>query len=520
MQKKHRYSILAGLGLLTCGVAAAHAATNTNLAGWTPMVTLWGGEVQGAIKTMDQVASALDAVIHRYEIDKPTQKFIDGVLDELKDFDLNGLYKLLPDKTGSGRDLNVKGELSGNRYLVGRAEPGSAYGVSMLGPRSDLGDMSIHVHAEQKKGDKHDTLFIGAEAGLGIGPISYRALVEAERELIRLVADGNPVAGGEPLPKSGIAREAVREMNPGLGDEDIDALALLFDAYPTLGRKLSQFGRIEDLKAAQTKGDYTHITLKMRAEPKRFEKQYPQFAKHMKRLGDVLEAKARVLDDQGRDLFRVSIDSKQMLVGLECYAKDGMILPFDDNQVYESDPLDPLGDQLKAPRLLANARINLLGIVVHAKNLRADVEYEAHDSYASFKARVNTVPKLKVEGRALGIFAPGFLDFFIPGNIQGITEEFFRVIAKGNDGKGAHGQAAVGAKAMGAPGAVSGEGSVEIMDTFLVKLGGSLAADRLMISPKAKDEAIKLAGDMLEAFKTDLASFKKNVQTGSYASGK
>ncbi len=512
MQKKHRYSFLAGLGLLTCGAAAAHAATDTTLAGWTPMVTLWGGDVQGAVKTLDKLTEALGAVIHRYEIDAPTQKFINGVLDELKDFDLDGLYKLLPDKNGSGRELNVKGELKGNRYLVGRAEPGSPYFVSMVGPRSELADLSLYVQAEQKKGDKHNSLFVGGKAGLGIGPLSYRAIVEAERELIRLVSTGNPAAGAtEPLPKSGLAREAVREMNPGLGEEDIDALALLFDAYPTLGKKLSTFGRLEDLKAATTKGDYTHITLKMRAEPKRFEKEYPQFAKHMKRLNDVLDAKARLLDDQGRDLVRVSIDSKALRITLECYAKDGLILPFDDNQVYENEPLDPLGDSLKKPRILVNARVNLLGIIVTAKNLRADIEYTAHDSYASIKASMTTVPKLKVEGRALGLFAPGFLDLFIPGNIQSITEDFFRVAAKGNNGKGAHGQGDLGAKSVGAPGAISGEGSIEIMDTFLVKLGGGLVADRLMINPKAKDEAVKLAGDMHDAFKVDLANFKKRV---------
>lgn len=509
--KRRLNSVLAGLGLLASGVAVAAHASDATLAGWTPMVTLWGGEVKGAVKTLDEITTALNAAIHHYEIDAPTQKFINGVLEELKDFDLDGLYKLLPDKNGSGRELNVRGELSGNKYLVGRAEPGTPYFVSMVGPRSNLADMSLYVQAEQKKGGKNDSLFVGAKAGLGVGPLSYRAIVDAERELIRLVADGNTQAGAEPLPKSGLAREAVREMNPGLGEEDIDALALLFDAYPTLGRKLSEFGRIEDLLATNVKGEYSHITLKMRSEPKRFEKPYPNLAKHLKRLSDVLDAKARLLDDQGRDLVRVSVDSKTLQVTLECYVKDGLVLPFDDNQVYENEPLDPLGDQLKSPKVLINARINMLGIIITAKNLRADVEYKAHDSYASIKASVTTMPKLKVEGRALGLFAPGFLDIFIPGNIQSITEEFFRVVAKGNNGKGAHGQGDLGAKSVGAPGAISGEGSVEIMDTFLVKLAGGLVADRVMINAKAKDEAVKLAGDMLQAFKADLTTFKKRV---------
>jgi len=160
---------------------------------------------------------------------------------------------------------------------------------------------------------------------------------------------------------------------------------------------------------------------------------------------------------------------------------------------------------------MINARVNLLGIAVHLKNMRGDVDYEPHDSYVSVDARVNTVPKVKVEGRALGLFAPGFLDIFIPSNIQEISEEFFRVIAKGNNGKGGHGGGALGAKTPGAPGAISGSGSVEIMDTFLVKLAGGMVAKRLVVDDKVKNEGIQLASDLHDAFKVDLASFKKRV---------
>jgi hypothetical protein len=504
---------LLSVSALAAVTAQAAQLDSAALGGWKPMVTLWGGDVQGTIQTLDKVTQALDAAIHKYEIDKPTQKFIDGVLDELHDFDLDGVYKLLPDERNGGRELNVKGALSGNRYLISRAEPGSKYFVSMTGPRSGLADFSLQVHAEQRESDEIHRLMVGANAGLGIGPLSYRHAVEAQSELLRIVTAGNADSGATTrLATSGLAREAVRETNPGLGEEDVEALALLMDAYPTLARALVDLGRVEDVRVADTGKSYYHLTTRMRAEPKRMEKKYPALAKYAKRLDEILTAKVRLLDDKGRDLARFSVDSEKLQATIEVYVRDGMLLPFDDNQVYESEPFDPMVEGVRTFSATANARIDMLGIVVNIKNLRGDARFEAHDSYASATATMNKVPKVKVEGRALGIFSPGFLDVFIPSNIQDITEQFFTVLAKGNDGKGVHGEGSLGAKEHGAPGAISGSGSVEIMDTFLVKLAGGLVAKRLVPDDKVKDDSIKLASDLHDAFKQDLAAFKKRAR--------
>jgi hypothetical protein len=508
-----RASLWAGLALLICGTAyAANATIDATLAGWTPVVTLWGGEVHGAVKTLDKITRALSAAIHHYEIDEATQAVIDDVLKELENFDLDGLYNLLPDERDGGREVNVKGVLAGDTYRIGHAEPGGASFVGMSGPRNALADFSLFVHAKQKDGKDHDTLLLRGNAGLGLGPLSYRAATEAQRELLRIVTTSNPAADAtEPLPTGGLAREAVREKNPGLGDEDLDALALLFDAYPMLGRALIELGRVEDVRAPLVKGSYYHITTVLRAEPDRMAVKYPALARYNRRLADVLKGEMQVLDDQGRTLMRGTVNSQKLRATLELYVKDGQILPFKGQRVFEDEPLDPLGDTLTSPKLVIDARINMLGVVVTLKDLEVDAHYEAHDSYVLADASVTNMPDIVVSGRALGVFSPGFLDIFIPSNIQDITEEFFRVAFKGNGGKGANGHGEFGAKTAGAPGVIAGAGSVEIMDTFLVKLAGSLVSHRLMIDDEEKNEAIQLAGDLHDAFKVDFAKFKKRV---------
>jgi hypothetical protein len=511
MNSKQRVAAL-GLSMSVAlgGTAYAAQLDHGALGGWAPVVTLWGGDVDRAISSLDKVTQALSASIHHYEIDEPTQDFINQVLEELKDFDLDGLYALLPDARNGGRELNVKGTLSGHRYLVQRAKPGGAYFVGIHGPRNSLADMSFHVHAKQIPGKKHDTLRMGGNAGVGLGPITFRALADAQRELLRMVTQGHPQAGGIPLPKSGLAREAVREMNPGLGDEDLDALALLFDAYPLVGRVLIDLGRVQDVRTAD-KRDYFHITTRLKVEPKRMEKKYPALAKHAKKLGDIFLGTMRLVDEQDRTLVKVKMDSAKLTVDIEMYVADGLLLPFDDGKVYKTEPVDPRSGALKGASMLVEARSNMLGLVAKVEDLRVDADIQVHDSYAVLDASMTKMPRVELHGRALGLFAPGFLDLFIPGNIESITNDFLRAVTQGNDGKGLVGHVEVGAKSMDAPGVVSGSAAVEIMDTFLIKLGGGMATERLLISSQEKDEAFKLAAAVHDAFKRDLASFKQRV---------
>jgi hypothetical protein len=479
------------------------------MAGWTPMVTLWGGDAHTAVKSLNRVTKAYHAFLHNTEIDKPTQKFIDDAFDEFEDFDLEGFYDLLPDERNGKRELHVKGALAGDRYLVSRAEPGSNYEVGLDGPRNGLADMSLNIRGEHKEGKDYESLVAGGRWGLGLGPLSYTALMKADRDLVRLVTAGE--VEGQKVEPSGSARSFIKKNNPGLGSEDVDALALLYDAYPALGQALTQVGRLEDVRAAQFDGGTYHITTRMRAEPERLAEKYPAFAKHVKKLGDVLRANVRVQDDHGRDIVRLTIDSEKLLFGVECYMKDGLVVPFDGNKVYEDEPLDPLSDTLQKPKVLISARLNMLGIIVHVKGLRVDADYAVHGSYATADARITKMPLIKVEGRALGMFAPGFLDLFIPSNIQDITEKFMEVAVKGNNRKGIRVHIELGSKAEGDAGVLAIGAAAEIYESWVVKIGGGVVTDRLLMNDKAEDQAKQLAADLHDAFMRDFSRFRQGV---------
>jgi hypothetical protein len=49
---------LLGLGLLTAGTAFAKHSLDASMAGWTPMVTLWGGDEGTAVKSLKRITQA------------------------------------------------------------------------------------------------------------------------------------------------------------------------------------------------------------------------------------------------------------------------------------------------------------------------------------------------------------------------------------------------------------------------------------------------------------------------------
>ncbi len=279
----------------------------------------------------------------------------------------------------------MKGELSGNKYLVSKSTAGTKDNVGLDTGRNGLADMSLLLHAAQRETKEQKSLVAGLRWGLGVGDLAYSALIQSGHDLARLATDGDPrgaAATDKPQPSAATIAK-IKAVNPGLGEKDLNVLGVLYEAFPALGDVLTgDVGRAEDIQSEKTEGDYHHVTMRIRAEPDRLKKKYPNFSKHVKKLKDVLTAQLRILDEQGRDLIRLSIDSEKLLFGCELYIRDGQVLPFDDNQVYESEPLDPLAETLKHPRAMVNARINMLGIILNIKGLKVENNYDVHGSYA------------------------------------------------------------------------------------------------------------------------------------------
>lgn len=503
---------------IACAASSALALSSLDpaQAGWRALLELCGrGDDAAALRTLTQWTSGYGTVLQRTDIDKPTQRFVDDSLSLLSDFDLEGFHELLPERNGAFRELWVRGELSGGRYAIRRADGGKAFRVTMKGPRRGLLDMSTTVRAklhESKDGDERSYL-LGARFGLGIGKLSWDGAVAAGKDFARLIATGDPRSGVADGPQpSAESVQAVRKLHPKLASEDVLPIALLFDAYPSMSRALSQIGQLEDIRAEGSGSVYQHIKVSMRGLPERLAERHPKLARHLRRFGKLARFDIRWLDSKQRSLMNWHVDSESLIIRTECYVKDGQLLPFKGKTVFADEPIDLMGDSLAHSHTVMDGRFQLLGVVVKISQLRSDLTFTAHGSRAELQVRQTSLPGIEIDGAALGFVPTGLIDAFIPGNIRSLTLDFFRVATSGNDKKGIAIAVNVGAEQTGGDGVIEADIDLEALDNRLVKMGVGMVNARLVPDDDVSADDKALAAEIHAAFAKDLARFKTRAQ--------
>jgi hypothetical protein len=511
---------------IACAASSALALSSLDSpqAGWRALLELCGrGDDAAALRTLTQWTSGYGTALHRTDIDEPTQRFVDDSLTLLSDFDLEGFHDLLPERNGSFRELWVRGELTGGRYAIRRADGSKAFRVTLKGPRRGLLDMSTAVRAklhESKDGDERSYL-LGARFGLGIGKLSWDGAVAAGKDFARLIATGDPRSGSSAGPQpSAESVSAVRKLHPKLASEDVLPIALLFDAYPAMSRALSQIGQLEDIRAADSGSVYQHIKVSMRGLPERLAQRHPKLARHLRRFGKLARFDIRWLDAKQRSLMNWQIDSESLTIRTECYVKDGQLLPFKGKTVFADEPIDLLGDSLAHTQTIMDGRFQLLGVVVKISQLKSDLYFTPHGSHAELQVRQTSVPGVEIDGAALGFVPTGLIDAFIPGNIRSLTLDFFRVATSGNDKKGIAIAVKVGAEQAGGDAVIEADVDLEALDNRLVKMGVGMVNARLVPDDDVSADDKALTAEIHAAFVKDLARFKTRVQaTGAPQSG-
>ncbi|MET0285219.1 MAG: hypothetical protein ABW352_12145 [Polyangiales bacterium] len=514
MHSKYLYG---GIVLLTAGVA--YATVDSIDAGWQPMVSLFGaGERSDALTAIRAVNHASAVAIHNTKRDPSVQEFIDGTIEDLSDFNLGDFHQRLPNQNGEYRELWVKGELQGDTYRVTQAKDKKGYAVSLKGERNKLGDMSLTIRSKPSKGagDKN-AYFLGVRTGLGVGDIRWGSVMSAVQDYARIATQVNPTAGAkEPAVASSEARAKAKALHPKLGAEDLDVLGLMFEAYPNLAPELSKLGTVEDVRTVSTGRGYQQLTALMKGSPERFGKSYPAFAKYLDNMDDIATFEIKWLDKQGRNLTTTKIDSERLTFQFSCYVKDGYLLPFKGVKVFEDEPVDPLASSITSTKVIVDARIKLLGLVIKMKELSLDLFYQPNQYNTDIGLTFTKVPPVKVEGAALGFVPTALVDAMIPGNMESLTRDFLTVAAKGNGGKGFTLAGKIGVPGEGSKNGVLEMGvDVDALDNFLIKIGVGMVNDRLMPKPNALDEIKAYSGAVQSAFAKDFKGFEKHGATAA-----
>lgn len=458
---------------------------------------------------MRGAADLWKVTLHNTEIDSTTHDFMTRAIESLRDFDLKGLYELLPEQNGPFRELRVHGSRDRQRYTVGR--PASAsFEVGPEGTREHPGDTSLVLRSRGVRASDGDTNYlIQARAGVVVGKISWPMVATSNREWLRLIGgvDQPTSNGARPMVAT---RQTAKQANPKLGVEDVEVVATLWEAFPRMSYLVSSLGRIDDLlvidQPALADGA-KHIRVVLAVEPRRMRESYDELADYLDGLGKLFNVDLDWVDTKGRKLASLHVESERLQARLELYTKDGLILPFRGPEVFVNEPVDPsLGPLRYSTRVSSDFR--MLGMYSHTRNGRMDWQYDPNARGMELRGRMTHVPTVTVDGAALGFLPPGLIDAFIPGNLHDLITEFLTTACQGNEGRGI----ALAVRFDQRPSTVAtidAKFGIEALNNFLVKLGLRFFNDRVMPDEDVDADVKRLMIDAQGAFSADLERYAR-----------
>jgi hypothetical protein len=475
---------------------------------WQPLIAYAGqGDPALALPRLEQQLGLWAAVVRGAELDKPTQRVSDEFWEAWEDFDLEVFHELLPEQDGPARRLRLQGTHSGTSYRLG-APQNADFFVSPTGSRTRLGDLSSVVRVEPVATRDDDINYlIGGRLGLSMGALRWSGAQDGVAEALRLLASGDPRAPNHPQSEaargSQQARARVVAAHRHLGPEDVEVLSTAWTGFPATSALVDEIGRVDDILSVDpdASAGYQHLTLKFQVHPGRLARRHAKLAEHVRGFDRLVKLSLDVTDPRGR-LLRIHVDTETWVFSAELYVKDGEVLPYKNGRVETGQPW-PAG-RPHPLRLLVAARLMALGVKVQLDKLVLPVVQTDSEAGWSIAGALRDVPRINVEGNAMGFVPTGIIDIFIPGTLESLSRNFVATACRGNGGKGVTFAVDLRQHARDGSAIVNGELAFEAMDNALVQWGVSFFNDKVMLDEAAVRDSQALLERFVAAFESDL----------------
>lgn len=505
----HAGRMSAALGSVAFAVSllssSLHASNSQIIArGWQPPVAFAGeGDEQRAVSALREISSLQKVILSNTRFDQQTEQFVDGLWASFERFDLKKFYELLPERKDDWHYLQVYGVVENGRYNVGPRQ----MALHRNGDRpNDFGEVAVLVKSREMQGTR-ETFLVDTNVSVGMGSVGWPAVAKAVEETLRIVVKGDDAySGASGWQEADVFRKRVMTMNQSLGKEDIEVLAPLWAAFPAQWDLLASLGHFDDVVVEEVPGnDFKKLNARFVIDPAKMKNAYPALAEHLANLGTLNKMNMRAVSAQG-DVFHVAMDSEHLMANFEAYVKDGYLVPVKDGKV-AAQPLTQMLTQPWHLDLLADSRMQILGVVTDMRDMRISLDFAPTPTGARTVAAMTHVPDVKVSGNALGIMPTAVIDALMPSNIDSLMRDFLRVMCEGNNGEGLVASMEYSQPEGANLATLDTRTTFEGLNNFFVQFGMGIVNDRIIPDPQVSIELRKLMFDTQQAFAQDLEAY-------------
>ncbi|TVP52929.1 MAG: hypothetical protein EA349_14850 [Halomonadaceae bacterium] len=470
---------------------------------WSPLMTLAGdGDRDRALEQLDEYRQLRERMIGNMEVHQDTHEFLESFWASLERFDLQRLHDLLPEQKSLGaRSLTVSGRTLDNRYRI--APKAEVRTDDAGGHPLEIGDFDTQFQSLSLKNVRKQRFLLGIESRLAIGQLTQVGIAQSAQRYVSAQTQPDEDFVGEPRE---YWQEQVRERHPHLSDHETEVLAPWPMAFPGVWKSLTHLGRIDGLLTTPNgRGSrYQYADAGFTLDTDLIDSDYPGLARHLARLGSLFRVEGELNTGDGR-LIRFRLDTDSLSGALEAVLDQGIPLAKTNNSLADVEATMAALGNLTA---VMDVRINVLGVIAHLNNLEADLSLRSRSGGGDIHAAITRMPDIHVEGRALGMIPTGMIDFFIPGSLKVIIEEFLEVAVTGNQGRGITASIQLDEDAQGSSSLLGFEGHFEALDNFFVRLGMRMVNRRVIPDEDASDDIRQLIYDLNQSFSEDMDRYR------------
>lgn len=469
---------------------------------WSPVVSITGsGDSERAMSRMNEMVRVQDNITRKVEVDDQTQEFIDEFWVMFEKFRLEKLHNILPNEDGDWRKLNVYGYINDDNYRV-ESKP-------VENEEINIGETIVEFRSMPLKGGSLGARYLlESDASVVIGMSDWDQVTDSVQETLRILSGDTDLQLNQPdsiFDVYGDEKDLLKKLaleHPKLSESDLKVLTPIWYAYPNLWELLSSVSEIKNLLISHSEDDTIHSNFVFKLDTHKIKKQYPDFAKFLKKMGKLLELDISIEGQDGRFMHAL-FNTKELTLSLETYIRDGLILPY--NPVTQQ-----LGDRginrQESWDLTANvtATVHMFGVKTKLHNIATDISFAKEGGNARIRSQTNETPDLRITGRALGIFPTQW----IPVDMEEIMSEFLDVFFHGTNGQGIvagmYYQKGEGEELSN----INIDASVVGLDNLFVRIGMRLVNRKIIPNDHVSEDLNNLWKHTQEAFSKDLSRYR------------
>ncbi|MFT3923793.1 MAG: hypothetical protein QM778_14770 [Myxococcales bacterium] len=519
MKKGLVHSVIAGSAALgiAWGVASAEPKEMPNdmtaspafWRGFRPLVYAFGdGDPARAVSYLRAGTKILRSVDANLDRDEATKKFQEKAQDCMEEFDLRSFFKLLPERDGDYRYFAFAGKPAENAYRVWAAK-GKDFEVNAKSARRGFGEASGMMRMRQLEKDDSGRYLVNWRQGAGFGDVAWLSIVAGLRDGVSLF--DTPSQDAETPVILQAAEVFLKRTQPALGPEDRAVLATLWGSFPEGAKLLADVATGDDvIKGRDANTGITQVHWHSRFNLEKLKENYPHLTDYFKDLDKLAAIKLRLLDAAGHTLFDLKADTARMQSEIDAFVKGGRIVPS-----HQGTPLLDQTARFEKMRAHINLHFQVFRVHIYVDDMRVEFNFDEHATGAALSARIKQTPKIRVSGAAFGLFPTGMLDWFIPGDIEGLARKLMDVATKGNEGQGIAFDYRFERSPNGLATLDSSIGG-EVLDSALIRFAMAIAAERVVPDEKQLDDIKRLGVAYRDAFDADVVRFGKHGKLPTY----